>query len=80
MPDYLPYPELTYTLDPSTYGNGDLNITAIATDKEGNTASVSTMVTIEGNPRIPGYSIWVLVSTISLGVIAISLYVKRKIK
>ncbi|MHA1453099.1 MAG: C13 family peptidase [Promethearchaeota archaeon] len=80
MPDYLPYPELTYTLDPSAYGNGVLNITAIATDKEGNTASVSTMVTVEGNPRIPGYSMWVLVSTISLGLIAIYILVKRKLK
>ncbi len=80
MPTYLPYPELTYTLDPTAYGNGVLNITAIATDKEGNSASFSIEVTIENEPRIPGYSIWMLMSVLSVGLFAIYLYVKRKMK
>jgi hypothetical protein len=80
MPDYLPYPELTYTLDPAAYGNGDLNITAIATDNVGNTASVSITVTIEGNPKIPGYSVWMLMSAVSVGLFIIYLVIKRKTK
>ena len=80
MPNYLPYPELTYTLDPTAYGNGDLNITAIATDKEGNSASFSITVIIENEPKIPGYSIWMLVSAASIGLFAVYLYAKRKMK
>ncbi|TFG21267.1 MAG: hypothetical protein EU530_00535 [Promethearchaeota archaeon] len=80
MPNYLPYPELTYNLDPAAYGNGDLNITAIATDNEGNTASFSITVTIESNPKIPSYSVWVLMSAVSVGLFVIYLVVKREIK
>ena len=49
MPDYLPYPEATWVLDPSNYRNGDHNLTAIATDNAGNSASFSIIFTIR-NP------------------------------
>jgi len=80
MPDYLPYPEVTYDLDPSDYRNGDLTITAIAIDNAGNSASFSTIVSVEGSSKIPSYPIWILVSAMALGIIPAYLEIKRKSK
>ncbi|TFH26983.1 MAG: hypothetical protein E4G98_06565 [Promethearchaeota archaeon] len=46
MPDYLPYPNAAFTVDTSEYRNGELNITAKATDNAGNSFSHSIMVEV----------------------------------
>ena len=46
MPDYLPYPEVTYELNTTEYENGDMNITAKAVDITGNSKNDSINVFI----------------------------------
>ena len=74
MPDYLPYPEVAFELDPSEYQNGDLNITAIAYDNAGNSASFSVIVSIL-NPN--SWITWVIIGGAGLSVIVLSLIISR---
>ena len=78
MPEYLPYPEATFDLDPSEYNNGEHNITAIATDNSGNSASFSIIIQIQ-NPIT--WITWVIVGGVAVGVVTATLiinYLRKK--
>lgn len=79
MPDYLPYPEASYTLDSTEFRNGEHNITAIATDNAGNSASFSVIITIR-NPT--SWVIWAIaggaVAGIAIVVLLINSVRKKK--
>ncbi|MHA1551827.1 MAG: C13 family peptidase [Candidatus Heimdallarchaeaceae archaeon] len=53
MPDYYPYPELSYLCDTSLYENGLHNITAVAVDLEGLTNQTSVLVTFDNDISNP---------------------------
>ncbi|MHA1453100.1 MAG: Ig-like domain-containing protein [Promethearchaeota archaeon] len=72
MPDYLPYPEVSYTLDPTEYRNGEHNITAIATDNAGNSASFSVIMTIR-NPI--SWITWTIVGGAAVGVVIVAMLI-----
>jgi len=52
MPNYFPYPEITYELNTTEYKDGDLNITAKAVDKAGNSKNFSINVVIDNSNSI----------------------------
>jgi len=80
MPSYLPYPEVTYSLNTADYSEGNHTIRATATDNSGNTASASIEVIIGGEDGIPGYYITILIFGSIIGVVMIYFISKKKIK
>ncbi len=71
MPDYYPYPELSYMCNTSLYENGEYNITAVAIDQEGLTNQTSILVTFDnGDNNLIYY-----VAIIGGGIIVILTYI-----
>jgi hypothetical protein len=73
MPDYLPYPEVNYNLDPTQYQNGEHNITAIATDNAGNKASFTTIVTVNNPVSIVT---WIIMGAAAVVVVVLSMLIR----
>ncbi|MFW9877432.1 MAG: C13 family peptidase [Candidatus Thorarchaeota archaeon] len=72
MPDYYPYPEVTYSLNPIEYSKGSHNITATAIDKADNIKSSSININIGEQEIIPGYGITTLIIGSIIGIIIVS--------
>ncbi|MHA1201578.1 MAG: C13 family peptidase [Candidatus Heimdallarchaeaceae archaeon] len=74
MPDYYPYPELSFMCNTSLYKDGEHNITAVAIDKEGFTNQTSILVTFDNGDNNLIYYI----AIIGGGIIVILTYIVIK--
>ncbi|MFX1290315.1 MAG: C13 family peptidase [Promethearchaeota archaeon] len=71
MPVYYPYPEVTYSLNPTEYSKGSHNITATAIDEANNIKSSSININIEEQEIIPGFRITILIIGSIIGIIIV---------
>ncbi|MBD3226986.1 MAG: hypothetical protein GF329_02265 [Candidatus Lokiarchaeota archaeon] len=75
MPEYYPYPQAIYSLDPSELGPGQHTITAKAIDKNNNSATHTISITVQ---TIPGFEITIVVIGCFLIILTASILKKRK--
>ena len=79
MPDYLPYPALTFDLDPHEYKHGEvLKITGKAKDNAGASSFFEVFVEIDTRPA---WHIWALfggIAIVGIGSIIVGIYIMKK--
>lgn len=75
MPDYYPYPQAIYGLDPNQIGYGQHTITAKAVDNNNNSATSSITINIEG---IPGFEFNIVIIGCILTILTTIVLKKRK--
>ncbi|MFW9896922.1 MAG: C13 family peptidase [Candidatus Thorarchaeota archaeon] len=71
MPDYYPYPEVNFSLNPTGYLKGSHNITATALDKANNIKSTSINIDIGKQEIISSFRITILIISSILGIIIV---------
>ncbi|MCE7741510.1 MAG: hypothetical protein GOP50_03540 [Candidatus Heimdallarchaeota archaeon] len=82
MPDYYPYPELSYICDTTEYEDGIHNFTAVAIDHQGLTNQTSVLITFRNTEpqTTQGYSILIGSGAIMLFAIVVKVNKRKKRK
>ncbi len=79
MPNYLPYPALTFNLNPNEYKHGaELKITGKATDNAGSSSYFDVFVEIDTRPA---WHIWALtggIAIVGIGSLIPAIYIRKK--
>ncbi|MHA1718711.1 MAG: C13 family peptidase [Promethearchaeota archaeon] len=73
MPDYHPYPDVTFLLNVNRWKNGEHNLTAIATDKSGNIKQTTLTITIN-KAGISGFPVPLYGLSFFFGIVIIQIF------